>query len=184
MHDAAFAADPQQVYDRLRAHAPAGPVELAPGADATLVVGHETALRVLQNTELFARDARRWKALSEGRIGMDNPVLPMMAYRPNCLFTDGAVHLRLRKAVVDSLARLNITRIRRDVEPIADYLLDQFSERGRADLLNDYAKLLPLLLFNKLFGCPADIGDTLTTSMSAIFDGKDALRANEDLTAC
>ncbi|MFH8447796.1 cytochrome P450 [Streptomyces fungicidicus] len=184
MHDAAFAADPQQVYDRLRAHAPAGPVELAPGTEATLVVGHEMALRVLQNTELFARDARRWKALNEGRIGMDNPVLPMMVYRPNCLFTDGAVHLRLRKAVVDSLARLSTTRIRRDVEPIADYLIDQFSERGRADLLNDYAKLLPLLLFNRLFGCPADIGDTITIALSAIFDGKDALRANEDLTAC
>nr|WP_225821818.1 cytochrome P450 [Streptomyces sp. TML10] len=184
MHDAAFAADPHQTYDRLRAQGPAGPVELAPGVDATLVVGHETALRVLQNSTLFARDARRWKALNEGRIGLDNPVLPMMAYRPNCLFTDGAVHLRLRKAVTDSLARLNITRIRRDVEPIADYLIDQFSERGRADLLNDYAKLLPLLLFNKLFGCPADIGDTLTSAMSAIFDGKDAQRANEDLTAC
>jgi cytochrome P450 len=184
MHDAAFAADPQQVYDRLRAHGPAGPVELAPGVEATLVVGHETALRVLQNSTLFARDARRWKALSEGRIPLDHPVLPMMAYRPNCLFTDGAVHLRLRKAVTDSLARLNITRIRRDVEPIADYLIDQFSERGRADLLNDYAKLLPLLLFNKLFGCPADIGDTLTGAMSAIFDGKDALRANEELTSC
>ncbi|WP_369395016.1 cytochrome P450 [Streptomyces sp. CG1] len=184
MHDAAFAADPHQVYDRLRAHGPAGPVELAPGIDATLVVGHETALRVLQNSTLFARDARRWKALNEGQIGLDHPVLPMMAYRPNCLFTDGAVHLRLRKAVTDSLARLNITRIRRDVEPLADYLIDQFSERGRADLLNDYAKLLPLLLFNKLFGCPADIGDTLTTSMSAIFDGKDALRANEELTSC
>ncbi|WP_208036482.1 cytochrome P450 [Streptomyces cyanogenus] len=184
MHDAAFAADPHQVYDRLRAHGPAGPVELAPGVDATLVVGHETALRVLQNSTLFARDARRWKALNEGRIPLDNPVLPMMAYRPNCLFTDGAVHLRLRKAVTDSLARLNITRIRRDVEPLADYLIDQFSERGRADLLNDYAKLLPLLLFNKLFGCPADIGDTLTSAMSAIFDGQDALRANEELTAC
>ncbi|MFG3201178.1 cytochrome P450 [Streptomyces sp. NPDC048192] len=184
MHDAAFATDPQQVYDRLRAHGPAGPVELAPGVEATLVVGHETALRVLQNSTLFARDAGRWKALNEGRIPLDHPVLPMMAYRPNCLFTDGAVHLRLRKAVTDSLAKLNITRIRRDVEPIADYLIDQFSERGRADLLNDYAKLLPLLLFNKLFGCPADIGDTLTGAMSAIFDGKDALRANEELTSC
>ncbi|MGV9251145.1 cytochrome P450 [Streptomyces sp. NPDC003697] len=184
MHDAAFAADPQQVYDRLRTHGPAGPVELAPGVDATLVVGHEVALRVLQNSTLFARDARRWNALAEGRISMDSPVLPMMAYRPNCLFTDGAVHLRLRKAVTDTLAKLNMTRIRRDVEPIADYLIDRFSELGRADLLNDYAKLLPLLLFNKLFGCPADIGDRLTSSMSAIFDGKDALRANEELTAC
>ncbi|MES9523655.1 cytochrome P450 [Streptomyces capoamus] len=184
MHDAAFAADPHQVYDRLRAHGPAGPVELAPGVDATLVVAHETALRVLQNSTLFARDARRWQALNEGHIALDNPVLPMMAYRPNCLFTDGAVHLRLRKAVTDSLARLNITRIRRDVEPLADYLIDRFSERGRADLLNDYAKLLPLLLFNKLFGCPADIGDTLTSAMSAIFDGQDALRADAELTAC
>jgi cytochrome P450 len=184
MHDAAFAADPQQVYDQLRAHGPAGPVELSPGVDATLVVGHEMALRVLQNSSLFARDGRRWKALNEGKIGLDNPVLPMMAYRPNALFTDGAVHLRLRKAVTDSLAKLNITRIRRDVQPIADYLIDQFSERGRADLLGDYAKLLPLLLFNKLFGCPANIGDTLTSAMSAIFDGKDALRANEELTSC
>ncbi|MEU3985256.1 cytochrome P450 [Streptomyces sp. NPDC026672] len=184
MHDAGFARDPQQVYDQLRAHGPAGPVELAPGVEATLVVEHETALRVLQNPSLFARDARRWTALNEGRIALDNPVLPMMAYRPNCLFTDGAVHLRLRKAVTESLDRLNFTRIRRDVVPIAAYLIDQFSERGRADLINDYAKLLPLLLFNKLFGCPADIGDTLTASMSAIFEGKDALRANEELTAC
>lgn len=184
MHDAAFATDPHQVYDRLRAHGPAGPVELAPGVDAHLVVDHELALRVLQNSTLFARDARRWKALNEGRIALDSPVLPMMAYRPNCLFTDGAVHLRLRKAVTDSLARLNITRVRRDVEPIADYLIDRFSERGRADLLNDYAKLLPLLLFNKLFGCPADIGDTLTSAMSAMFDGNDAQRASEDINTC
>ncbi|CAM5317600.1 Cytochrome P450 OS=Streptomyces albaduncus OX=68172 GN=FHS32_005475 PE=3 SV=1 [Streptomyces griseoloalbus] len=84
---------------------------------------------------------------------------------------------------MDSLARLSTTRIRRDVEPIADYLIDRFSELGRADLLGDYAKLLPLLLFNKMFGCPADIGDTVTASMSAIFDGKDAIRANEELTA-
>ncbi|WP_265562588.1 cytochrome P450 [Streptomyces hygroscopicus] len=184
MHNQDFAADPNGAYDRLRAFGPAGPVELAPGVEANLVTDYQAALKVLQNTTDFSRDPRRWKALNEGRIALDSPVLPMMAYRPNCLFTDGSVHLRLRKAVTDSLERLNIGRIRRDVEPIAAFLIDQFSERGRADLLNDYAKLLPLLLFNRLFGCPADIGDRLTGSMSAIFDGKDALRANEELTKC
>ncbi|MFJ5528677.1 cytochrome P450 [Streptomyces sp. NPDC093261] len=184
MHGQDFADDPHHVYDALRAFGPAAPVELAPGVDATLVTDYQAARTVLQNTTDFSRDPRRWKALNEGRIALDNPVLPMMAYRPNCLFTDGAVHLRLRKAVTDSLDRLNIGRIRRDVEPIAAFLIDQFSERGRADLLNDYAKLLPLLLFNRLFGCPAGIGDRLTSSMSAIFDGKDALKANEELTAC
>lgn len=185
MHGADFAADPQGSYDKLRAHGPAAPVELAPGVDATLVVQHEMALRVLQNTTLFARDSRRWAALNEGRISLDSPVLPMMAYRPNVLFTDGAVHLRLRKAVTESLAKLNISRIRRDVEPIADYLIDQFSERGRADLLNDYAKLIPLLLFNKMFGCPADIGDRLNTGMSAMFDGQDdAIKGIEIVATC
>jgi cytochrome P450 len=183
MYDGTFTADPQQIYETVRAHGPAGAVELAPGVDATLVVEHETALRVLQNPSLFARDSRRWKALNEGRVPLDSPILAMMAYRPNCLFTDGAVHLRLRQAVTASFDRLNITRLRRDVEPIADFLIDQFSERGRADLINDYAKLLPLLLFNKLFGCPADIGDTLTTSLAALFDGIDVQRANDELTA-
>ncbi|MEU2824756.1 cytochrome P450 [Streptomyces bacillaris] len=179
-----FAADPHRVYDTFRAHGPAAPIELAPGVDATLIVQHEAALRVLQNPALFARDSRRWAALREGAIPMDSPVLPMMMYRPNCLFTDGAEHLRLRKAVTESLARLNSSRVSRDVERIADYLIDQFIERGSADLLNEYAKLLPLLLFNQLFGCPGDIGDRLTRSMSAIFDGEDVLRANTELTEC
>jgi cytochrome P450 len=179
-----FAADPHRVYDELRAHGPAAPIELAPGVEATLVVQYEAALRVLQNPALFARDPRRWNALREGRVPLDSPVLPMMAYRPNCLFTDGTEHLRLRKAVTESLGRLHTSRLSRDVERIGDYLIDQFIERGSADLLNDYAKLLPLLLFNQLFGCPSDIGDRMTRHMSAIFDGEDVLRSNAELTSC
>ncbi|MFD9595390.1 cytochrome P450 [Kitasatospora sp. NPDC059973] len=179
-----FSSDPEAVYDALRAHGPVAPVELSPGVDATLVTSHEVALRVLQNPGLFARDSRRWSALKEGRVPMDSPVLPMMFYRPNCLFTDGTEHLRLRKAVTESLERLNDNRLNRHVERIAGYLIDQFSPLGRADLINDYAKLLPLLLFNQLFGCPADIGDRLTRSMSALFDGLDVLQANEELNAC
>jgi cytochrome P450 len=178
-----FAIDPYGTYDRLREHGPTAPVELAPGVDATLVIQHEAALRVLQNPALFVRDSRRWRALNEGRVPLDSPVLPMMYYRPNCLFSDGAEHLRLRKAVTDSLAKLNTSRLTRDVERIADYLIDQFSERGSADLLREYAKLLPMLLFNQLFGCPADIGDRMTRGIAGIFDGDDAVRANEELTA-
>lgn len=60
-----FAADPHRAYDAFRAHGPAAPIELAPGVDATLIVQHEAALRVLQNPALFARDSRRWAALRE-----------------------------------------------------------------------------------------------------------------------
>ncbi|MFI6346023.1 cytochrome P450 [Streptomyces sp. NPDC050560] len=179
-----FAADPNGIYDQLRAHGPAAPVEIAPGVDATLVTQHEAALRVMQNPSLFVRDSRRWTALNDGRVPADSPVLGMMAYRPNCLYTDGTEHLRLRKAVTESLDQLNVSRLGRDVERIADYLIDQFSERGSAELMGEYAKLLPLLLFNKLFGCPAGIGDTLTRSISVLFDGGDVVAAHQDLTDC
>ncbi|KUJ65659.1 cytochrome, partial [Streptomyces albus subsp. albus] len=167
-----------------REHGPVAPVLLDGDVPAWLVLGYSELSYVTTHDELFARDSRRWAALREGAVPMDSPVLPMMIYRPNCLFTDGAEHLRLRKAVTESLARLNSSRLSRDVERIADYLIDQFIERGTADLLNEYAKLLPLLLFNQLFGCPGDIGDRLTRSMSAIFDGQDVLRANAELTEC
>ena len=37
---------------------------------------------------------------------LDSPVVPMMMYRPNALFTDGEEHRRLRGAITDSLARV------------------------------------------------------------------------------
>lgn len=177
-----FAADPDGCYTELRRHGPAAPVELSPGVDATLVTGYSAALHVLQNPDAFAKDSRRWRALNEGRIPADSPMPAMLGYRPNAMFSDGADHLRLRQAVTDSLAKLDPIRLSRQVDRVATYLIDQFSARGSADLLNDYAKVLPLLVFNDLFGCPAHIGDRLVSGMQAIFDGVDSENANAQLS--
>ncbi|MFE7540596.1 cytochrome P450 [Streptomyces platensis] len=179
LHGPEFAAAPDAFYDMLRQYGPTAPVELAPGVEAELVTEYATALHVLQNPDTFARDSRRWRALNEGRVPMDSPVLPMMMYRPNCMFSDGADHLRLRQAVTESFGRLDMHRVSRHVDRVAAYLTDQFSARGKADLISDYAQLLPLLVFNDLFGCPAEIGDRLISAISNLFDGIDAERANE-----
>ncbi|MFF3541320.1 cytochrome P450 [Streptomyces platensis] len=179
LHGPEFAAAPDAFYDMLRQYGPTAPVELAPGVEAELVTEYATALHVLQNPDTFARDSRRWRALNEGRVPLDSPVLPMMMYRPNCMFSDGADHLRLRQAVTESFGRLDMHRVSRHVDRVAAYLTDQFSARGKADLISDYAQLLPLLVFNDLFGCPAEIGDRLISAISNLFDGIDAERANE-----
>ncbi|MFI1496814.1 cytochrome P450 [Streptomyces platensis] len=179
LHGPEFAAAPDAFYDMLRQYGPTAPVELAPGVEAELVTEYATALHVLQNPDTFARDSRRWRALNEGRVPLDSPVLPMMMYRPNCMFSDGAEHLRLRQAVTESFGRLDMHRVSRHVDRVAAYLTDQFSARGKADLISDYAQLLPLLVFNDLFGCPAEIGDRLISAISNLFDGIDAERANE-----
>ncbi|MYT27390.1 MULTISPECIES: cytochrome P450 [unclassified Streptomyces] len=182
LHGPEFAAAPHAVYERLRQYGPSAPVELAPGVEAELVTDYATALQVLQNPDVFARDSRRWRALNEGRVPLDSPVLPMMMYRPNALFSDGAEHMRLRQSVTASLAKVDTHRLGRHVGRVAAYLVGQFSSRGRVDLVADYAQLLPLLVFNDLFGCPEEIGDRLVFGISGIFDGVEAEKANEVLT--
>lgn len=182
LHGPEFAADQDASYTALRQYGPAAPVELAPGVDALLVTDYSMALQVLQNPDTFAKDARRWKAFNEGRIPQNSGVLPMLQYRPNCLFTDGSEHLRLRQAVTDSMSQVDSHLLGRHVERVSTYLINQFSDHGVVDLLNDYAKMLPLLVFNELFGCPPEIGDRLIYGISAIFDGVDAENGNAALT--
>ncbi|MEV5545859.1 cytochrome P450 [Streptomyces sp. NPDC052309] len=176
-----FAAAPQEYYEYLRHYGPAAPVELAPGVEATLVTDYAAALQMLQDSGAFRKDARRWRAFSEGKVGPDSPVAPLLAYRPNCMFADGADHLRLRQAVTDSMARVDTRRLSRSTEQISGYLISQFSARGSADLLGDYAKQLPLFVFNELFGCPAGIGDRVLFGISGMFDGINADKATEVL---
>ena len=177
-----FAADPDAVYARMRPYGPAAPVELAPGVKATLVTSYSTALKVLRGTGTFVKDARHWVALTSGDVTPDSPVVPMMMYRPNCLHADGPAHVRLRAAITDGFDRVDPQQLRHYVEQSADQLIDRFATRSEADLLHDYAKQLPLLVFMRLFGCPVDIGNRLVAAMSAVFDGTDAQRAFSELT--
>jgi cytochrome P450 len=175
-----FAANPAGAYELLRKHGPIAPVELAPGVPASLVTSYSAVLEVVRNPNTFPRDPRRWQATQ----APDSPVLPMMMYRPNCLFTDGAVHARLRGAVTDSLARVDPNALRVYVEESARELIREFGPTGQADLLNNYAALLSLRVFNHLYGCPRELGDRLVKGMQAIFDMVDVEKANEQLTMC
>ncbi len=177
LHGPEFAADPQAYYAYLRHFGPTAPVELAPGVDATLVTDYATALHLLQDSASFRKDARLWRDFSEGRVPRDSPVVPLLAYRQNCMFSDGGEHLRLRQAITDSMARVDSHRLARSTERISEYLISQFGSRGSADLLGDYAKQLPLFVFNELFGCPAGVGDRVLFGITGMFDGVNAEKA-------
>lgn len=185
LHTAEFAADPFAVYESLRRQGPVAPVELAPGVKAAMVTSYGTALRVMRDPVVFNKDPRKWRSLSEGRIPADSPVLPMMAFRPTCMFTDGDEHRRLRTVVDDSLARFDLGRLRGYVESIADHLIDSFEPTGRADLLAEYASPLPFLVMNEMFGCPPDLSGRLVTALTKMFNAaSDADQANIEAAQC
>ncbi|MER5437748.1 cytochrome P450 [Streptomyces sp. NPDC002790] len=168
-----FAADPEAYYAHLRAQGPSAPVDIAPGVQVELVTSYDAALHILQNPAAFPRDSRRWNALAEGRVPADSPALPMMAYRPNALFSDGADHAKLRQAVTAALDAVDERALIRQTQKSADYLISGFSSDrfGHAELMAEYANPLPLLVFSHLFGCPPDIGDRVITGISGIFEG-------------
>lgn len=173
LYGPAFGSDPEGHYAHLRSLGPSAPVDIAPGVGVELITSYDASLYILQNPVSFVRDSRRWNALNEGRVPADSPALPMMGYRPNALFSDGAAHARLRQAVTDSLATVNELHLVRQTQQSADYLISRFSAdpRGQAELMADYAQPLPLLVFSDLFGCPPEIGDRVIVGISGIFEG-------------
>ncbi|MFC5753416.1 cytochrome P450 [Actinomadura rugatobispora] len=178
MYGPEFAEDPRRLYDEMRAHGSVAPVELAPGYNASLVLAYDAALEVLRDPGTFPKDPSRW----EKTVPADCPLLPMMQSRPNALFTDGEAHARLRSAVNDALSRIDLAALRDYVERAADRLLEEFAGAGEADLLGQYARRLPQLVFNETFGCPPEISERLVRGVSGIFEVEHAEEAYKVLT--
>ena len=62
-------------------------------------------------------------------------------------------------------------------ELYAHRLIDEFCGHGRADVLNDYARILPLLVMNELFGFERDQGVRFVAAMRNLWLGVDAERS-------
>lgn len=175
-----FAADPESVYRELRAYGPVAPVELDPGVPGVLVTDYDVALEIMRDQVRFPRDARRWQ---EG-IPRECPLLPIMAYRPTCNLTDDPLRARLRKAVTDTLDRVDPNALRTFVERSADRLIGRIARKGEADLRTEYSLILPLLVFNEVFGCPAELGDRMVDAIREVLTWENSEEANMTLALC
>ncbi|GAA1192817.1 cytochrome P450 [Streptomyces hebeiensis] len=176
-----FAQDPQSVYTALREHhGPVAPVEIAPGIPAHLVLGYRAALDVLTNVgEVWSKDSRPWMATLPDTADVQG-LLGMLAYRPNALFNDGTVHRRYRQAVTDCLGMIEPHRLRALVTETADTLIASFATTGRADLVGQYARLIPLRLFNRVFGRPEADSAALISALNGLLEatGESGAAAN------
>lgn len=175
---------PHASYDALRAHGPLGPAEIAPGVDALVVTCPHAALRVLHDTATYSKSPSHWTALHAGRVP-DSHVVELMRDRGSALYADGARHARLRAPIDDCLARIRQHRLRATTRAHAGALLDVVLPTGEADLMVQYADLLPLLVFAELFGCDQDTAARMVTACQGmIAAGAGAQQAGADLVVC
>ncbi|MDJ1131919.1 cytochrome P450 [Streptomyces iconiensis] len=174
---------------------PVAPVTLQGDVPAWLILGYRENLEVMRNPSLFTRDSRHWNIqLDEG-----SPLAPLTAWQPLTNLTDGEEHTRLRAAVTQSLANFSSRQesesgghgVHRYVVWRSHQLIDQFAARGSADLISEFADLLPLRVISRLLGLseahvPAlvdSVRDTISGSATAVTSSEQITRLLYDLVA-
>ncbi|GGU58107.1 cytochrome P450 [Streptomyces albospinus] len=176
-----FAADPHRFYRHLRQYGALAPVEIAPDVTAMLVTDYRAALDLLNDDATWSKDSREWMTT----VPQDTPVMPMLMWRPNVFYSDGPAHVRYRDVIVDSFKLVEPHELRARVQHAADTLIQRFGARGEADLIADYARLIPLLMFNSLFGLPDSYSERLIAAIGGMLEGnspEEAAAANEAFT--
>ncbi|MFI9079217.1 cytochrome P450 [Streptomyces sioyaensis] len=128
----------------------AGPVHRITGADgspAWLVTRYDDVRSALADPR-FSLDRRH-----AGPGGYRGFALPP-ALDANLLNMDPPDHTRVRRLVVKAFTPGRVETLRAPVRRVAEELLDAMAERGRADLIADYAGPLPITVICDLLGIP------------------------------
>ncbi len=162
--------DPQLAYRDLQERwGVVAPVELEPGIHAWLVMGHHEICQVVRNEQLFSRDPNNWRLFADGVVAPDSGLGPMMFPRDNAYFADGEKHRRLRGPIDDGLESLDEHRMARFIRATCVDLVREFEQQGKADLVADYAAVVPMLTVAGFFGIGREQGHELQAALIALF---------------
>ncbi|MFF8289934.1 cytochrome P450 [Streptomyces sp. NPDC016309] len=149
--------------EELRRWGPVAPAEWPGGVPCWAVVGHAELETVLTDGR-FARSPAHWRALREGEVPPDWPMLAHLT-RKWMLTADGADHRRLRRVVAAAFTPRRVEGLAPAITRTVGALLDAMEDAAGAgapagrrpvDLRPAFALPLPLRTLSDLFGVPAE----------------------------
>jgi cytochrome P450 PksS len=150
----AHKSNPFPLYTKLRRDQPVCKVAMPDGQTAWLVTRYDDVVAVLKD-ERFAKD--RFRALAPDQL-KKQPWMPAI-FRPlmsNMLDSDRPNHTRLRALVQKAFTPQRVEAMQSRIQDLADELVDQLGDRGRFDLIRDFALPLPATVIAEMLGVPAD----------------------------
>ncbi|MFF3913597.1 cytochrome P450 [Streptomyces sp. NPDC001852] len=168
------AEDLDDLYERLREqHGAVAPVLLHDDVPMWVVLGHAENQHLVRSPSLFTRDSRIWTPLVEGMVKPDHPLMPHIAWQPICSHAEGDEHERLRAAVTAAMVTIDHRTLRRHIGRHTQGLVNSFCERGRADLVSQFAEHLPMAVMCEILGMPEEYDDRMVQA------ARDALKGTE-----
>jgi cytochrome P450 len=186
MMDPSVVAEPWGAYDALRDRG-----RLVDNGIVLNTAHHEVATACLRSPDMGvvggpsgrAPAALRYAVAAGGR-GPLGPVSP-----PSMLSVDAPDHTRYRKLVTRAFTAKAVARLRTRTEEVASGLLDAMTG-PRADLIDDYAALLPATVIAEMLGAPVEMrrqflewGAGGALSLDAGLSWTDFRRSERDLAA-
>ncbi|MFD9006544.1 cytochrome P450 [Streptomyces sp. NPDC059582] len=174
-----FQTEPALLYREMRRdHGAVTPVLLDGGVPAWLVLGYRELHQVTGDPVLFSRDSDLWNQWDS--IPGDWPLLPMIGRKqPSILYTVGERHRERAAMISNALEGTDPYELRGHAERFADELIDSVSPLGRADLIGQYAMLLPVRVLAQLYGFSDEDGPGLVTALNDMIDGRERALAGQ-----
>ncbi|MFI2205072.1 cytochrome P450 [Streptomyces sp. NPDC020192] len=174
-----FQTEPARLYREMRRdHGAVVPVLLDGDVPAWLVLGYRELHQVTGDPVLFSRDSDLWNEWEN--IPADWPLLPMIGRKqPSILYTVGERHRQRAGMVSNALEAVDPFELRRHAERFADELIDALCTAGEADLVAQYAMLLPVRVLARLYGFPDEDGPGLVTALNDMIDGRERALAGQ-----
>ncbi|MFF4309151.1 cytochrome P450 [Streptomyces sp. 900105755] len=174
-----FQTEPARLYREIRRdHGAVTPVVLDGDVPAWLVVGYRELHQVTGDPVLFSRDSDLWNQWD--MIPDDWPLLPMIGRKqPSILYTVGERHRERAGMISDALEAVDPFELRGHAERFADELIDGLCTSGEADLIAQYAMLLPVRVLARLYGFPDEDGPGLVTALNDMIDGRERAIAGQ-----
>ncbi|MFD0509358.1 cytochrome P450 [Streptomyces chiangmaiensis] len=87
---------------------------------------------------------------------------------PGVQHADGPVHERLRRALDECIAGVDVHGLRARVHEDSRALISRFSDRGHADLMGEYAEPVVARAFADLVGCQPETADQIRSAVHAL----------------
>jgi cytochrome P450 len=164
----AFARNPFPTYARLREAGPVLQARLPLLGKTWMATTYQAASEVLKDEETFVMEAKKvGKTLFSGVLRF----LPRMlrVFSDNMLRHDNPDHRRLRRLVEQAFSRHSVENLRGRIGVLCDRLLAGLAGRETVDLLEEWARPLPVAVICELLGLPEEDRPMFARWVKALF---------------
>jgi cytochrome P450 len=138
-----FIHDPYPYYACLRSHDPVH--ELAPGS--FFLTRYEDVAAAYRDPRMSSDKRQEFKP----KLG-DGPIYEH--HTTSLVFNDPPLHTRVRRLIMGAVNQRAIARMEPGLAALVEGLLDRMADRGRADLIDDFAARIPIEVIGNLLDVP------------------------------